>query len=354
MRHTIRFCTTGDGVRIAYATAGHGRPLLRVGGWLTHVEHDWGSPVWRHWLRELTRGHTLARFDIRGSGLSDHAVDEQGLDAWVRDLEAVVDSLGWRRFPLLGLCQGGAIALAYAVRHPERVSHLVLYNAYANGGFTRGAPPETTREAEALERMIEIGWAHRTGAFRQVFARILSPRDGGEQISWWDELQRLTATPDSAARLWRGFHEIDIRGLLARVAVPTLVAHVQRDAMVPFEAGRSLAAKVPGARFLPLEGENHILQPGDPGWRVFTEELHRFLDDEYQAGAAGQFPDLTRRECAVLDGVARGEANADIAEHLSLSPKTVRNHVSNICAKLGASSRAQLIVRAREAGFGED
>ncbi len=354
MRQTIRFCTTGDHVRIAYATAGSGRPLLRVGGWLTHVEHDWGSPVWRHWLRELTRGHTLARFDIRGSGLSDHAVAEQGLEAWVRDLEAVVDSLGWRRFPMLGVCQGGAIALAYAVRHPERVTRLVLYNAYANGGLTPGAPAGKAAEAEALERMIEVGWAHRTGAFRQVFARILSPRDSGEQISWWDELQRLTAPPDSAARLWRGFHEIDIRELLPRVDVPTLVAHVQGDAMVPFESGRGLAAKIPGAHFLPLDGDNHILQPGDAGWRMFTEELHRFLEDASMPGGIAEFAELTRRERAVLDGVARGRANAEIAEHLSLSPKTVRNHVSNICGKLGATSRAQLIVQAREAGFGQD
>lgn len=357
MRQRISFCTTTDGVRIAYATAGRGAPLLRVGGWLTHVEHDWNSPVWRPWLRELTREHTLARFDIRGSGLSDRAVTEQGLEAWVRDLEAVVDSLGWKRFPMLGICQGGAIALAYAARHPERISRLVLYNAYTQGAFTPGASRHKTEEAKALASMITVGWGHPTGAFREVFARLFSPQAPEEQVAWWEELQRITAEPDSAARLWRGFHEIDIHdGLLARVAAPTLVAHVKGDAVVPFEVGRRLAAAIAGARFLPLEGANHVLQPGDRGWRPFIEELRRFLVHESKAGAAAPagFEALTRRESAVLEAVSQGLSNAEIAETLALAPKTVRNHVSNICGKLDASSRAQLIVRAREAGFGTE
>lgn len=351
MRQRIGFCTASDGVRIAYATAGHGEPLMRVGGWLTHVEHDWDSPVWRPWLRELTRDHTLARFDIRGSGLSDHTVDEQGLEAWVRDLEAVVDDLGWQRFPLLGICQGGAIAVAYAVRHPERVSRLVLYNTYAQGAYTDGVPEKKAREAQALAGMIEVGWGRSRGTFREVFARLFSPREAGEQIAWWEELQRRTATPRNAARLWQTFNELDIRDRLADVTSPTLVAHVKGDAVVPFEEGRRLAARIPRAGFLPLEGNNHVLQPTDGGWPVFVRELRRFLAEDGTALAPADF-DLTKRERAVLELVAQGRSNVEIAEELGIRAKTVRNHVSNIGGKLGAASRSRLIVEARDAGFG--
>lgn len=327
---------------------------MRVGGWLTHVEHDWNSPVWRPWLRELTREHTLARYDIRGSGLSDHEVPEQGVDAWIADLEAVVDALGWQRFPLIGICQGGAIALAYAARHPDKVSRLVLYNAYDQGAYTDGVPEHKAAEAKALAGMIEVGWGRKSGAFREVFARLFSPGGADEQIAWWDELHRVTTTSDSAARLWQSFNELDVRDEAPRVRTPTLVAHIKGDLVVPYALGRGVATKVPGARFLPLEGENHILQPHDPGWRPFIEELRRFLsegDGPSLPGPAG-FEELTRQERAVLEHVAQGRSNPEIAEALSIAPKTVRNHVSNICGKLNAASRAQLIVRAREAGFG--
>lgn len=353
MHQRIGFCRSSDGVRIAYATAGHGEPLMRVGGWLTHVEYDWNSPVWEPWLRELTHDHTLARFDIRGSGLSDHGVHEQGVEAWVRDLEAVVDDLGWQRFPLLGICQGGAIAVAYAMRHPERVSRLVLYNTYAHGAYTEGIPEEKAREARALADMIEVGWGRNRGTFREVFARLFSPREAGEQIAWWEELQRRTATPDDAARLWQAFNELDIRDRLAGVTNPTLVMHVKRDAVVPFEAGRQVATRIPHAEFLPLDGGNHVLQPTDNDWPVFVRELRRFLAADGTSAAPADF-DLTRREGAVLELVARGQSNEEIAEELAIRSKTVRNHVSNIAGKLGATSRSRLIVEAREAGFGTE
>lgn len=351
MRQRIGFCTASDGVRIAYATAGRGEPLMRVGGWLTHVEHDWDSPVWQPWLRELTRDHTLARFDMRGSGLSDRDVEEQGLEAWVRDLEAVADDLGWQRFPLLGICQGGAIAVSYAARHPERVSRLVLYNTYAQGAYTEGAPEKKVQEVRALASMIEVGWGRSRGTFREVFARLLSPREAGEQIAWWDELQRMTATPRDAARLWQAFNELDIRDHLPQITTPTLVAHVKGDAVAPFEEGRRVAALIPHANFLPLEGNNHVLQPTDGDWPVFVIELRRFLADDSANLAPADF-DLTRRERAVLELVAQGKSNVEIAEVLGIRSKTVRNHVSNIGGKLGAGSRSQLIVEARDAGFG--
>ncbi|MCK2149427.1 alpha/beta fold hydrolase [Marinobacter alexandrii] len=357
MRQQISFCTTSDGVRIAYAVAGSGPPLIRVGGWLTHVERDWGSPVWQHWLRELTHEHTLARFDIRGSGLSDHDVAEQGLEAWFRDLEAVADSLGWKRFSLIGLCQGGPIALLYAFRHPERVNKLVLYNAYTNGAFTPGASERNSEEAEALAAMIKVGWGRKTGAFRELFARRLSPGDDSKQIAWWDELQKTTASPENAVRLWRGFHQIDVRDILPHIRNPTLVAHVENDAMVPFELGRSLASQLPEARFLPLKGANHILQLEDSSWPVFVGELRRFLADgptTLRDDAVPWIGELTSRQRVVLNLVAQGQSNAEIAHALSIAAKTVRNHVSAICGKLDIPTRAQLIVRGREQGFGEE
>lgn len=356
MRQRVAFCETSDGVRIAYATAGRGRHLLRVGGWLTHLEHDWDSPVWAPWLRELTRDHTLARFDLRGCGLSDRGVEAQGLHAWVRDLEAVADDLGWRRFPLLGVCQGGAIALAYAVRHPERVSRVVLYNTYAQGAYTAGVAEHKAQEARALAAMIEVGWGRSRGAFREVFARLFSPSAATEQVAWWEQLQRLTAAPEDAARLWHAFNTLDIRDRLGQVDKPVLVAHVRGDAVVPFDEGRRVASRIPGAEFLPLAGDNHVLQPTDRGWPELVTALRRFLAEGEAAGpprAAADF-DLTAREGAVLDLAARGLANADIARALGIRAKTVRNHLSHVAGKLQVASRSELIVQAREAGFGLD
>ncbi len=355
MRQRIRFCTTSDQVRIAYATAGQGPPLLRVGGWLTHVEKDWQSPVWRHWLQALTSRHRLARFDIRGSGLSDRNAKEQGMEAWLHDLEAVVADLGWQSFSMLGLCQGGAIATAYASRHPERVERLVLYNSYLAGPLASGGNCELAEQAGLLADMIRLGWGQPTPAFRDVFARLLMPRATEEQLGWWDQLQQLTADPESAARLWLAFNRIDISEQARKLAVPTLVCHVRHDTMVPFEAGRQLAATLPHATFQPLEGENHVLQPDEPAWPVFLSAMEQFLLGAAEPlGADGLPAALTAREKTVLAQVARGLSNKEIAEGLFMSPKTVRNHISTICGKLGVSSRSQAIVRARDAGLGLD
>lgn len=353
MKQRIRFCTTRDGVRIAYAVAGRGVPLLRVGGWLTHVERDWDSPVWRPWLRALTARHEVARFDIRGSGLSDRDVADMHMDAWQADLDAVVEVLGWQRFAVLGLCQGGAIAMAYAARHPERVSRLVLYNSYPRGPLAGEGDHPLANDARLLGEMIRMGWGRSTPAFRDLFARLLMPGATEEQLAWWDQLQRITAAPDNAERLWLAFNAIDVRDLAPKLAVPTLVFHSRRDAMVPFEAGRSLAAAIPGATFEPLDSDNHVLQPDEPAWPHFVDTLTRFLVDSPQPAAVDGRPAvLTPRERTVLDLVARGLSNAEIARDLSLAPKTVRNHVSNICGKLGVASRAQVIVRGRDAGMG--
>jgi pimeloyl-ACP methyl ester carboxylesterase len=274
---TIRFCTSADGVRIAYATVGRGPPLVKAANWLNHLEFDWDSPVWRHWLRELGRDHTLVRYDERGCGLSDWSADEMSVDAWVRDLEAVVDALELERFPLLGISQGAPIAIAYAVRHPERVSHLVLHGGYLRGRLHRGLSPKDMDERELMIRMVRVGWGQDHPAFRQVFTTLFIPDADREQITWFNELQRVSATPENAARMLEAFDRVDVRPLAHRVRTPTLVLHAKDDLRVPFAEGRLIATSVPGARFVPLESRNHLLLEGEPAWSRFLEAVRDFL-----------------------------------------------------------------------------
>lgn len=353
MKQEIRFCCSQDGTRIAYATSGSGPPLVYVANWLTHLQQDWNSPVWSHWWRELSRGHTLIRFDARGNGLSDRVVEDLSLSAWADDLAAVADDIGLERFPILGFCQGGATGIAYAARHPEQVSQLVLCNSYVKGAFTEGRTEVEKREARALAEMIEVGWGREATAFRQLFANLMIPAGSMEQLRWYAQLQRRTVSPRVAVRLWRAFHAIDVRQLAPKVQAATLVLHVEGNKMVPFEEGRALAALVPEARFVPLPGRNHVLLEADPGWPHFLAEVRDFLGtttferatrDPVAAVAA-----LTPREQEVLNLVARGLTNDQIAAHLTIAPKTVRNHVTRIYGKLNVKGRAQAVVLAREA-----
>ncbi|HTS23639.1 MAG TPA: alpha/beta fold hydrolase [Casimicrobiaceae bacterium] len=356
MKQRIGFCTSRDGVRIAFATVGEGPALVRVNNWFTHLELDLDNPVWRHWSEALAERRKLVRYDPRGSGLSDRDVSDFSLDAMVADLESVVDALKLRRFPLLGLCQGGVIAVAYAARHPERVSRLVLYDSYPYGAFVKDAGEKLARQAEAFSQMIEVGWGRRVGAFRELFANLLMPDAAGHQLKWIGELQRRSASPAVACQLWNAFNNFDIRAEAPKVTAPTLVFHVRGDAMVPFEAGRRLAAAIPNARFVPLEGKNHILRADEPAWPAFTKELNEFLgaDEQADESAEGEFAALTAREREILDCIARGQTNAQIANGLCIAEKTVRNHVTSIFSKLGAEHRSQAIVIARKAGLGRD
>lgn len=356
MNQRIRFCTAKDGVRIAYATAGEGSPLVRVNNWFTHLELGWVSPVWRHWWGALADRRMLVRYDPRGSGLSDRDPAVVSLDALVCDLEAVVDAQGLSRFPLIGLCQGGAIAIAYAARHPERISRLVLYDSYLYGAFVSDAGEHLARQARMFAEMIELGWGRKVGAFREMFAGLLMPEAGERDQKSIAELQRHSASPVMARRLWNEFNAFDVRAEAPKVAAPALVFHVRGDAMVPFEAGRRLAATLPKARFVPLEGRNHILRADEPAWPVFKRELDEFLGlDEHAGGAAtGKLAALTSREREILDGIARGLTNGQIAERLHIAEKTVRNHVNRVFSKLDARHRAQAVVIARQAGLGRD
>jgi pimeloyl-ACP methyl ester carboxylesterase/DNA-binding CsgD family transcriptional regulator len=323
---------------------------------MTHLELDWASPTWSPWLAELTREHRLVRHDLRGCGLSDREPVELGIDAWVADLEAVVEAAGLERFVLFGICQGAGIAAAFAARHPERVRRLVLYGSYLRGALAIDMNSAAAREAKILGELIASGWGRGTPAFRELFARLLMPDAPDSSSRVFAEMERESASPEMARRLWLAFHTLNIDEEVARIRAPTLVAHATGDAVVPFEHGRRMAARIEGAQFVRLESPNHILQPHEPAWPRLWGEVHRFLareaDDAWSED--GSVVGLTSREREVLDLLARGLDNRGIAERLGIASKTVRNHVTHLFSKLGVRRRAEAVVRAREAGFGAD
>jgi pimeloyl-ACP methyl ester carboxylesterase/DNA-binding CsgD family transcriptional regulator len=356
MQQQIRFCKTIDGVRLAFATAGTGPPLVKAANWLNHVEYDWRTPIWRPLFERLTRKRKLVRYDERGCGLSDWNVADFSLDAWVRDLETVVDAAGIERFPLLGISQGGPIAIAYAIRHPERVSRLILYGSFARGYNKRNLSPAQLAEWRILVDLVRVGWGRETPAFRQVFSALFLPDGSPEDLRAFDRLQRESASPENAARMMAAFGDVDVQDVAPLLRIPTLVLHRHGDLRIPFEEGRRLAGLIPDARLVTMEGRNHLLLEGEPAFEQFFTEIDAFLgaDEDGLARKPTPFPELTDREAEVLDLVAKGLGNGNIAERLRISDKTVRNHVTNIFWKLGVSTRAEVIVRARDAGFGVD
>ena len=350
----VRFCTAPDGVQIAWEKIGRGPPIVRAAYWLTHIDHDWRSIIWRPWLDAFARQGTLIRYDQRGCGLSDRAVANISFEAWLHDLETVVDAAGLARFTLLGMSQGAAIAVAYAVRHPERVAKLVIYGGFARGRRKRGEP-EQDEEADLQERAVRLGWGRENPAFRQIFTSQFMANASPEQLAAWDDMQRLSCSPETAERIVKLTHMIDVVDLLPKVTVPTLVMHSTHDARIPFEQGRLLASLIPGTRFVPLESGGHTLHPREPAFDRFFEELARFVSEDTTEGTSKDHPrieGLTARERQVLDELAGGRSNDEIATALGISPKTVRNVVSVLFDKLDVPTRAAAIVKARDAGFG--
>jgi pimeloyl-ACP methyl ester carboxylesterase/DNA-binding winged helix-turn-helix (wHTH) protein len=272
----IQFCTTADRVRIAYARVGSGPVLVKPAHWLTHLDYDWESPVWHDWLSVLAQHYTLIRYDQRGNGLSDREVEDVSLDAMVGDLEAVLNANGLERAPLLGHSQGCAVAAAFAARYPERVSRMVFLGGFARGWARRG-DAGLVAHRHAISTLISHGWGQDNPAFRQVFTSLMMPGASAEHMQWYNELQRRTASPEGALRLHDAFGEIDVTAELARVRAPTLVMHARGDASVPFEEGRILATGIPGARFVPLDGNNHVLIKSEPAWSRFLAETCAFL-----------------------------------------------------------------------------
>ena len=271
------FCMTRDGVQLAYSRLGSGPPLVKTGNWMTHLEFDFESPIWRHLYRELSRDHSLIRYDARGNGLSDRDVEDVSLETFVSDLEAVVDASRLERFALLGISQGCAVSIAYAVRHPERVTHLALYGGFALGSRKRAPSAAEEQQIAAMLTLMRLGWGQENAAFRQLFTSQFIPGGTKEQADWFNELQRISTSPEDAVRNAIAASEIDVTALLGQVTVPTLVMHARDDARVPFDLGRRLAASIPSARFVSLPSRNHLILEDEPAFPRFLQELRMFL-----------------------------------------------------------------------------
>jgi pimeloyl-ACP methyl ester carboxylesterase/DNA-binding CsgD family transcriptional regulator len=351
----IRFCTSRDGTRIAYATCGAGPPLVWAASWVHHLELDWDSPVWRPWIALLTRRHTLVRYDWRGCGLSDREQLEFSLERFVEDLEAVIAAARLKQFVLFGTAGGSAIGTTYAVRHPDRVRRLALYAGYVRNKLAGCPTPQQVEEAQARIKVMELGWPNDTPAYGQFFTSLHMPDASAEQSRSLADLVRRTTSVTNAVALLQALFRIDVREIVPNVRCPTLVLHARGASRIPFEEGRSVAGLIPGAQFVPLDSRNHLLLDTEPAWQQLVEALDDFLPAPAAAAAAGsQFPldELTPRECEVLELVAQGLDNGTIGARLGISERTARNHLSIILGKLGINSRAQAIVQARDAGFG--
>lgn len=272
----IGFCQAEDGTRIAYATVGSGPPLLKAANWLNHVEHDWASPIWGQSFADAARWRSFIRYDERGCGLSDWDVSDLSFDAFVEDLETVADSLNLDRFPLLGISQGAPVCVEYAVRHPERVSALILISGYTAGWRIAVDDAEKERR-EAVLKLTKVGWGTDNPAYRHIFSQTFMPDAPPDDLAWFDEFQRLTTSPENAARFQDAFGDIDVRHRLKDVRTPTIVLHSRHDQRIPLREGRALAAGIPGARFVPLESRNHILVDGEPARRACFAAIARFM-----------------------------------------------------------------------------
>ena len=359
MDQTIRFVTMSDGVKLAYAASGKGPPLLKTANWLNHLEFDWQSPVWIHLFNLLSTHHTLYRYDIRGSGLSDWVDTKLSFQDQVADLECVVEAAGLEKFALLGISQGASVAIEYAVRHPERVTQLVIHGGFVRGWLKRG--PESERAGRVWAELVRVGWGtSRTDAYRRMFAQLFIPGATDEQMDWFIELQRRSTKPEIAARIMEATGEIDIADRLAQVRTPTLVMHPRRDVIVPFEQGRVIASGIPNAKFVELDSANHLLLDNEPAWQRFSEAVGEFLGWPRAAplrraadrpAESDELATLTGREREILSLVAGGANNQAIADQLFISEKTVRNHLTAIFDKIGVSSRSQAIVFARDRGM---
>ena len=336
----IRFCRSRDGTRLAYAVHGSGPTLVIASCWLSHLQYDWQSPVWRHFLEALGSMATVVRYDERGFGLSDWDVADFSLEARLGDLEAVVAAAGIERFALLGMSGGSAVALAFAIAHPEVVTRLVL------NGTVCGVPVvfegDRLLEEEAYRSMIRAGWAKEDPIFRRVFTSIFIPDATEEQMRWFDDLQRMSTSPANALASRIARQQVDIANDLSRITAPTLILQSEGDRSTTFDNAVDVSAAIPGARLVPLDSRNHILLADEPAWSTFVTEVAAFLERDRRA-STGDAPDLrslTARERDVLRECAEGRTNEDIAVALTLSPRTVERHLSNVYGKLGLSGTA--------------
>jgi len=351
LRQHIHYATSRDGTRLAWAESGAGPVLVKAANWLTHLEYEWESPVWKHWMQFFSAHFRFVRHDERGCGMSEWNDRQLTVAEWTDDLATIIDAARPAEpVTLLGISQGGVACITYAIRHPERVARLILYGGYARGALRRGTP-DKERAYTAMVDLARVYWGNDNPTFRQVFTSRFIPGGTAEQLQWFNELCLKTTSAEVAARLLEARAVMDISASLADVRTPTLVMHARGDEVVPVAEGRLLASGIPGAHFVELDSRNHVLLEHEPAWQRFQEEVLAFAQQDQPAARDTAFAALSAREREVLTLMTEGLGNAEIAERLQISEKTVRNHASNIFDKLGVWSRAQAIVFARDHGY---
>ena len=352
LKQRIRFAHSKDGTSLAWASAGEGRPLVKAANWLTHLEHDLESPVWSHWVRFFAAHFQFVRYDERGCGLTQRDVEDLSFERWVEDLEAVIEAAGLEGpVALLGVSQGAATALAYAARHAERVSRVLVYGGYSHGWRARG-DAQGAKLYRSIVDVIALGWDLENPVFRELFTKRFIPAGTPEQISWFNDLCCKTVEAETAARLLSARADVDISQLLSRVQAPVQVLHAAGDEVVPLAQGRGLAADLPNAEFVSLDSRNHILLKPEPAWAHLKEAVLEFMEGTPRRGHTGSAEQagLSPREQEILALICEAKSNPEIAAALGLSERTVRNHASNLFRKLGVKSRAEAILLCHGAG----
>jgi pimeloyl-ACP methyl ester carboxylesterase/DNA-binding CsgD family transcriptional regulator len=352
MAQPIRYLKTRDGVRLAWAALGKGPALLKAGNWLSHLNYDLESPVWRHWIEFFSSHYRLIRYDERGCGMSQWDVDDLSPARWAEDLADVVEaSEPGERFMLFGLSQGAAAAMAYAARHPERVTHLILYGGYATG-WAHSPESDGFHRYRAIVDLVRLGWGEDNPSFRQLFTAQFVPGASAEQIGWFNELCKRTTRPEIATRLLAARAEVNVRELMPLIRAPTLVLHARHDEIVPFDAGKYIASEIPNAEFIQLDTRNHVLLANEPAWARFKDAVLEFTGRPRSVGADDPlFASLTAREKQILCALVAGHSNSEIGTALFVSEKTVRNSLTRIFEKLGVRTRTQAAVLARDRGL---